>query len=505
MITLEEALKRDFHVGFKNKTNAEERQDEETYHLKPNKKQKKGGALSSTLAVKDMSSALSQGAVAEEEPDEERGYDPDFFTESEIDFFKYSKLPKYAPELRAMAKKLDIDITHYPNAKDLRPIVSKKMTEGRDKLGKANYERGQKAIKVKDLVEKNIKKKVITNWKIKKSAAEMKKREDEITFDINWNMKYTPKYLSLSDVNKKKLVDKIYLNDDDISQKDKFNKTLEKYNITLDYDLSIQGKVNDLHDNMSNCKKDGNGDYIIKEKDGTITPIKDRGYFFEFVMLSQHQDIIKKCCSDINQPDFIPSDNQPKLQGLFSVHWNPNSSPLSKWYIYDAFNKFFEIEFKYYEDDTDYVQIQPAKFEGGKSFKPYFCLHEGKYVLYNIWCNSPQYTGFINAENYKEIIFCVFKKGDIYSWSLTDFLTKTKSKDVKILVVTEEKKDKDGKILKDKDGKKLEKDVLGINGENLYTIELIDNGYKKGPFDVHIRNDKTNWLKIPLKDFNKIT
>ena len=75
-ITFEEDQKRNYPNGGKFKTNAEERQDEESYHLKPNKKQKKGGALSSTLAVKDMSSALTQGG-AEEDEDEDEDEDVD--------------------------------------------------------------------------------------------------------------------------------------------------------------------------------------------------------------------------------------------------------------------------------------------------------------------------------------------------------------------------------------------------------------------------------------------
>jgi hypothetical protein len=483
-ITFEEDQKRTYPNGGKFKTNAEERQDEESYHLKSNKKQKKGGALSSTLAVKDMSSALSRG---EAEEDEDTSYVNNILQLTGVDIpltesdQLYGNITNVANlTLHELHKISEIEgITDYKSKSKnqllnlLKPTIAlrkKETAKKRDKIRIQAYHKKDRNVLLDKVSQQR----------------QIKKKKDEITYDINWNMKTKPKYLSLSNAKKKELVDKIYLNGDDISQKDKFLLTLRKYNINFDYDLSIQGQVNDLHDNMSNCKKDGNGNYIIKQ-DGIITPIKDRGYFFELVMLSQYQDIIKKCCSDINQPDFKPSDDQPKLQGLLTVHWNPNSSPLSKWYIYDAFNKFFEIEFKFYEDDTDYVEIQPAKFEGGHNFTPYFCLYKGKYVLYNIWCDCPQYTGFINKENYKEIIFCVFKKGDIYSWSLTDFVN---SDDCEFLETPSK---------------------IGPKGEELFEIDLdYSKEGKIGPFDKIIRINKNTkkieeWIKIPLKDFNKIT
>lgn len=81
-ISFEEDQKRNYPNGGKYKTNAEERKDEESYYNKSTKRQKKGGALSSTLAVKDMSKALSKGAVAEEEYDDENEEEDQYKTKS---------------------------------------------------------------------------------------------------------------------------------------------------------------------------------------------------------------------------------------------------------------------------------------------------------------------------------------------------------------------------------------------------------------------------------------
>lgn len=482
-ISFEEDQKRNYPNGGKYKTNAEERKDEESYHNKPNKKQKKGGALSSTLAVKDMSNALSQGGA--EEPDTEddqiqrRSQSDETLYKSGDDTFyiDITNIEKYdLPELQQIAK--NVGLTNYekmkktPLKKLIKPIIDRRRPK--------------------------------VNEKIKKlQQIAMKQKEDVITYDINWNMKKKPYFLQLSDFNRKKLESEIYLNEDDISTANKFNETLEKYNITLDYDNSIAGQVNKMHDNPSNITKikyrDIHGDEKVQLK-----YIKDRGICFEEVMLSQHQDILKKCFSKSKQQDFLPSEAQPNLQGIKVDSRFPNSTFLYTKYLYDLFNKFFELELKYYDDDTDYVEIQPSKFEGNISFKPYFCKHNGKWVLYNIWCDHKDYTGYVNTDFNKEVSFCVYKKSNIHAWSLTDFLNK--NNDIELTPILEY--DSKGEPVLLPNGEQAH--LKGIKGEELHTISFdytIKN--KIGPFYVSNRYDNkgnpTPWLKIPLKDFNKIT
>lgn len=474
-ITFEEDQKRTYPNGGKFKTNAEERHDEESYHLKPNKKQKKGGALSSTLAVKDMSSALSQGTAAEEEDTEDdqikRRSQSDETLYKEGDDLFYNSITNIQklelPELQQIAK--NVGLTNYetlkktPLQKLIKPIIDRRKP-------KANA---------------NIQ---------KRGAAEMKKKEDKITRDINWNMKRKLRYLKLSNI--KKLESDLYLNGDDISTVDKFEKALKKYNITLDYDLSIEGQVNELYDHPSNFKRL----YDTTTKKYYEKATETRGHMFEKVMLSQYQDILKKLNDKSNQPDILPSDDQPRLKGIHINQSFPNTPLLSKKCLYDAFNKFLEIEFKFYDKEHDYIDIQEGKFMGNYSFTPYFCEHNGKNVLYNIWCDN--INGWLNEDNFKDIFIIAFAKdpngdpnGDIYSWSFSKLLDS--GKNIFIRATIQDPKDK-----------KKEIGFNGLKGEELYKINLKNNKEKTkmGPFEINFeRTDDENWLKIPLSEMDKLT
>lgn len=469
-LSIEDRQKRNYPNGCKFKTKDEERKDEELYHNKSIKRQKKGGALSSTLAVKDMSNALSKGAA--EEPEyyeelEEETIDTYPYTELQKELYEYTKTPSSASEIRRIGTLLGIDISQFSNVQRLKPIVSKMLKEGSDKMRDEKYNRTQERIKMRN--EGELSKKV--NVKI-----------NEIIRLINWNLKKKLKYLSLSNANKRKLTDLIYLNGDDISMDFKFNKVLEKYNIEYVYDNSIVGQVNKLFDDPSNFEmrkfKDDKGNVVEK-----LMAIHDRGYFFEIIMITQHQDILKKCNSKSNQPDFLLSDDQPKLQGVRVFPSNPNSSLLSKFCLYDAFNKYLEIEFKFYDNDDDFADFQISKFIGNESFTPYFCEHDGKWVLYNLWCND--IDDWLNVKNFKQVIFCVYIKGEIYTWSLTDFVNSN---------------DCNFKTMPSK---------IGPKGEKLYEIKFdISDKKKIGIFDINQTrkddNDKI-WLKIPLNSMVKLT
>jgi hypothetical protein len=418
-LTLEQEHKRNYPNGGKNKTNAEERQDEESYHIKPNKKQKKGGALPSTLAKKNMEDEIV-GTI----------------------FDVLTTQPVYRHE----------DTTNVDT--ELMERVDDAIKEIKDEK------------KATEHFDKRRIKKAFTNLK-----SDVDDTKEDIKYFINWVMKKKPKYLSLSESKKDIMLKSILKGKDKMGTVQNFNKILEKYNIEYDYDNSIAGQVHKLYDDKTN---------FVKNNEGKLKPIRDRGICFEEIMLTHHQDIVKKCCSKSKQPKFLPSDDQPKIKGI-RVYTYPNSPLLSKYCLYDAFNKYCEIEFKFYDNDNDYIDIQITKFVGNDSFTPYFCKHKGKYLLYNIWCDD--IDDWLNDKNFKEVTFCAYTNDAIYSWSLTNYV----NSDVGDLEINPSK--------------------IGPNGEELRKIEFDrSNRRKRGIFNINqTRTDGKIWLKIPIKSMDKLT
>jgi len=453
-ITLYEENKRNYPNGGKNKSNAEERRDEESYYKKSNKKQKKGGALSSTLAVKDMSSALSQGGAEE---DEDTSYVNNILQLTGIDIpltesdQLYGNIPNVA----------NLTLPELYKISEIEGIIDYKSKSKNQLL---NLLKPTIALRKKETANKRDKIRIQAYHKKDRNVLLDKVSQQRKTLRLS---KFASKY-----------------------QKPIIEKGLVGLKMNTQYEKELKKRIKELEEETT--KITSKSEITINIKKGTNAYFEtgkydDKGVSFENYIIKNYQDLLKSLFSNPStQTDFILS--------------------LNDYSVYDADNDRAIIEFKFYNDEKSYVEIQLTKFVGitsklyGDSI-PLFYKVNGKWKFYNL--KEQNKKKYVYSQKPRDLSIIVYKPDGIYEYSITDNFESLPF----IPVTTLTNGIQLFKIFMDETNVK-DKTFFGpFEGSN--RDRLVSNVSKSGFYDEGDETPKHTglfkWLKIPLKDFKKIT